>query len=247
MVAPVFRESAFVWACVLMLSVCALAALAAWQRKFLLGLSEQFVRLPPSGKAVIATAAALATVFAQKPGDVSTDFTDLHGLEDGASTNLRESARAEVTMPSASNTCAEETQSVSEGRSQSDSERSELPARAREETEEGRHGGDSKKSLDRIDKIVEVSASRPPNPANPVTKTPCLRFSNTSVFSAAGLSMSSESNAPITSFTLLSTFQTFSKPSKLPRPSKPFTRQVTPSGLCGAFTWTNVCCRVSGI
>ena len=38
------------------------------------------------------------------------------------------------------NTCAEETQSVSEGRSQSDSERSELPARAREGLEEGRHG-----------------------------------------------------------------------------------------------------------
>ena len=247
MVAPVSRESAFVWACVLMLSVCALAALAAWQRKFLLGLSEQFVRLPPSAKAVIATAVALATVFAQKPGDVSTDSHGLTRIGGGVATNLHESARAEVTMPSASNTCAEETQSVSEGRSQSDSERSELPARAREETENGRHGGDSKKSLDRIDKIVEISASRPPNPANPVTKTPCLRFSNTSVFSAAGLSMFSESDTPITSFTLLSTSQTFSKPSKLPRPSKPFTRQVTPSGLCGAFTWTNVCCRVSGI
>ena len=34
------------------------------------------------------------------------------------------------------NTCAEETRSVSEGRSQSDSERSELPARARETNEE---------------------------------------------------------------------------------------------------------------
>ena len=28
--------------------------------------------------------------------------------------------------------------------------------------------------------------------------------------------------------------------------SRPFTMQVTPFGLGGAFTWTNVCCRVSG-
>ena len=52
MAAPVFRESVFVWACVGLVGGCALAALAAWQRKFLLGLSEGFVRLPPSGKAV---------------------------------------------------------------------------------------------------------------------------------------------------------------------------------------------------
>ena len=39
---------------------------------------------------------------------------------------------------------------------------------------------------------------------------------------------------------LSSTFQTFSKPSRT------FTMQVVPSGLGGAFTWTNVCCRISG-
>ena len=39
---------------------------------------------------------------------------------------------------------------------------------------------------------------------------------------------------------LSSTFQTFSKPSRT------FTMQVVPFGLGGAFTWTNVCCRVSG-
>ena len=100
--------------------------------------------------------------------------------------------------PTAFNACAEETQGVSEGRSQRDSERSELPARAREETEAGRHGGattDSHglariegkrpavlntegfegrrhgacgKTLDRIDKIVGVDTSCPSNPVNPV-------------------------------------------------------------------------------
>ena len=39
---------------------------------------------------------------------------------------------------------------------------------------------------------------------------------------------------------LSSTLQTFSKPSRT------FTMQVVPFGLGGAFTWTNVCCRVSG-
>ena len=73
MVAPVFREPAFVWACAALTGVCALAALAVWQRKFLLGLSEQLIRLPPSGKAVIVTAVVVATVFAQKPTNASTN------------------------------------------------------------------------------------------------------------------------------------------------------------------------------
>ena len=94
MVAPVFRESAFVWACIALMGGCALAALAVRQRKFLLGLSERFVKLPPSSKAVIVTAVVVATVFAQKPANVST--------------NQHESARAEVTMPAAPN--AEETE-----------------------------------------------------------------------------------------------------------------------------------------
>ena len=85
MVAPVFRESAFVWVCASMLGVCVLAALVLWQRRFLLGLSERFVRLPPSTKAVIVTAVVVATVFAQKPANVSTDFTDLHGFGEGVS------------------------------------------------------------------------------------------------------------------------------------------------------------------
>ena len=73
MVAPVFREPAFVWACAALTGVCALAALAVWQRKFLLGLSEQLIRLPPSGKAVLVAAVVVATVFAQKPANVSTN------------------------------------------------------------------------------------------------------------------------------------------------------------------------------
>ena len=82
MAAPVFRELVFVWACVALMVGCALAALAVRQRQFLLGLSERFVRLPPSTKAVIVTAVVVATVFAQKPTNVAT--------------NLHESARIEI-------------------------------------------------------------------------------------------------------------------------------------------------------
>ena len=88
-----------------------------------------------------------------------------------------------------------------------------------EETENGRRGERPKRACQTVASATSIYA-------------PCLRFSNTSVFS--------DSNTPLTSFTLLPTFQTFSKP------SKPFTMQVTPAGLGGAFTWTNVCCRVSG-
>ena len=90
MVAPVFRELAFVWACVALMGGCALAALVVRQRKFLLGLSEGFVKMPPSTKAVIVTAVVIATVFAQKPGNVAT--------------NQHESARIEVVMPAVPNT-----------------------------------------------------------------------------------------------------------------------------------------------
>ena len=83
MVAPVFRESAFVWACVALMGGCVLAALVVRQRKFLMGLSEEFIKLPPSAKAVLATAVVVATVFAQKPTNVST--------------NQHESARVETT------------------------------------------------------------------------------------------------------------------------------------------------------
>ena len=96
-----------------------------------------------------------------------------------------------------------------------------------EGTEVGRHG-------EGLEGACSTVASATP------TNSPRLTFSNTSVFSAAGFSVFSNSNTPLTSFTLLSSFQTFSKP------SRPFTMQVTPSVLGGAFTWTNVCCRVSG-
>ena len=85
MVAPVLREPAFVWSCVALAGGCLAAAVAVRARKFLRELSEQFIRLPPSGKAVLAATVVVATVFAQKPTNVST--------------NQHESTRAEVTMP----------------------------------------------------------------------------------------------------------------------------------------------------
>ena len=141
-----------------------------------------------------------------------------------------------------------------------------------EDFEERRHGEGVGVS-DRIDKIDRIDGDRagssnPVNPVNPVKKTPCLRFSNTSR-ALAGSSLRSlsrcdlpsetlcvssahvfsDSNTSPISISLLPTFQTFAKLpklSKLPKPSKPFTMHVTPPGLGGAFTWTNVCCRVSG-
>ena len=86
--AEIFRAPCFVWACVVLAGGCLAAAAAVCAREFLLGLLEQFVRLPPSTKAVIATAVIVATVFAQKPGNVAT--------------NLHESARIEEVMPAAS-------------------------------------------------------------------------------------------------------------------------------------------------
>ena len=161
MVAPVFRESAFVWACVALMGGCVLAALVVRQRKFLMGLSEEFIKLPPSAKAVLATAVVVATVFAQKPTNVSTNQSESAEIE----ANLSE-------VSTASDTCAEETPSVSEGRSQSDSERSEPPARTREKSEIGRHG----EGFEGDDPTV---ASTTP------TNSPCLSNSGTSVLSVA--------------------------------------------------------------
>ena len=73
MVAPVLREPAFIWACVLLLNVCVLAALVVRHQEFLLGFLERFIRLPPSGKAVLVAAVVVATVFAQKPANVLTN------------------------------------------------------------------------------------------------------------------------------------------------------------------------------
>ena len=90
MVAPVFREPAFVWACVALMGGCALAALALWQRRFLLGCLERFVRLPPSSKAVIVTAVVIATVFAQKPANVATDSHGFTRIEEVSATLIEE-------------------------------------------------------------------------------------------------------------------------------------------------------------
>ena len=83
--APIFREPALVWACVALMCVCALAALAVWQRKFLLGLSERFLSLSPSSKAALVAAVVVATAVARKPANVSTDLHGLTRIEEGVS------------------------------------------------------------------------------------------------------------------------------------------------------------------
>ena len=88
MVAPVFRESALVWVCVALTGGCLAVAVAVWARHFLRELSEQFIRLPPSAKAVLAAAVVVATVFAQKPGNVSTNQHESARAEEGVSATL---------------------------------------------------------------------------------------------------------------------------------------------------------------
>ena len=100
MVAPVLRESAFVWTCVALMGGCAFAAFVVQQRMFLLGISEQFIRLPPSGKAVLAAAVVVATVFAQKPANVTTDSHGLAQIEEVVSaTPTEESAYPPAKQP----------------------------------------------------------------------------------------------------------------------------------------------------
>ena len=82
MVAPVFRESAFVWLCVALTGGCLAVAVAVWARKFLREVSEQFIRLSPSAKAVLAAAVVVATVFAQKPTNVSTNQHESARIEE---------------------------------------------------------------------------------------------------------------------------------------------------------------------
>ena len=124
MVAPVFRESALVWVCVALTGGCLAVAVAVWARHLLHEVSEQFIKLPPSAKAVLAAAVVVATVFAQKPMNVSTNqpesaqvetaHTESHiprakraakqalcGVshgegEEGEATNQHESARIEI-------------------------------------------------------------------------------------------------------------------------------------------------------
>ena len=81
MVAPVFRESAFVWACVALAGGSLVVAVAVRTRHFLRELSEQLIRLPPSGKAVLAAAVVVATVFAQKPTNASTNQSESAEIE----------------------------------------------------------------------------------------------------------------------------------------------------------------------
>ena len=109
MVAPIFQESAFVWACVTLAGGCLAVAVAVRARHFLRELSEQFICLPPMSKAVLAAAVVVATVFAQKPTNVSTNQHESaqvetahtearsHGEgEEGEATNQHESARIEI-------------------------------------------------------------------------------------------------------------------------------------------------------
>ena len=120
MVAPVFREPTFIWACAALTGGCLTVAVAVRARHFLREVSEQFIRLPPSGKAVLAAAVVVATVFAQKPTSVSANQPESarveanlsevsatlnteneedrrHGEgEEGEATNQHESARIEI-------------------------------------------------------------------------------------------------------------------------------------------------------
>ena len=123
MVAPVFRESAFVWLCVALTGGCLAVAVAVWARKFLREVSEQFIRLSPSAKAVLAAAVVVATVFAQKPTNVST--------------NQHESARIEEVV---SATPTEEPAYPPAKQPEGAARRGALNA---EETEIGRRGGAS--------------------------------------------------------------------------------------------------------
>ena len=94
MVAPVLREPALVWSCVALAGGCLAAAVAVRARKFLRELSEQFIRLPPSGKAVLAAAVVVATVFAQKPTNVSTNQHESTQAEEGVSATPSEKPAA---------------------------------------------------------------------------------------------------------------------------------------------------------
>ncbi len=109
MVAPVFRAPVFIWACVALVSGCLAVAVAVRARHFLHELSEQFISLPPSAKAVLATAVVVATVFAQKPMNASTNQHESaqvetthtearsHGEgEEWGATNQHESARIAI-------------------------------------------------------------------------------------------------------------------------------------------------------
>ena len=74
MVAPVFREPAFVWACVAPMGGCALAALVWMSRKPLLGLMEQFLLLSPFQKTfAVLTVSFVALWAGANQKDVSSN------------------------------------------------------------------------------------------------------------------------------------------------------------------------------
>ena len=111
-------DTAVLWGCGLGLGGVALAALA-------LGLSNCPARVRAAAKRL-----GCPTVF------VLGGFMAFATLEGSVTRAHKERCAESAGCVSATpNVCAKETQSVSEGRSQSDSERSELPARAREGTE----------------------------------------------------------------------------------------------------------------
>ena len=193
--APVLKaafDSAVLWGCGLGLGGVAFASLA-------LGLSRCPARVRAAarrfgGPTVFVLGGFMA--FATLEGSVTRAYKE----------RCAESAGGVSATP---NVCAEETQSVSEGRSQSDSERSELPARAREGTENGRHGElttdftDLHGSEEGVSTNLHESArsSVRENPCQSVDKTPtggeespCLPTSNPSALSDCNLSLSPVTN-----------------------------------------------------
>ena len=80
MAISVFHHPAFVGVCAALAGGSLAAAVAFWAWPFWAELAAKFLRLPAAGKAALITFVAVATAVAQKPGNMSTDSTDSHGL-----------------------------------------------------------------------------------------------------------------------------------------------------------------------
>lgn len=156
MSAPLFREPAFVWACVGLVGGCALAALAAWQTYRVTCPMPFEIAAKSSDDIEDSWEADGAALWLHWPVAIRSQSLGSRARAKWLSTNLHESARISIRE----NSCQFVANQTTDG----------LPP---------------------------------------------------------GL---------LTSF-----LQTYAAGS-----SRPFTMQVTPFGLGGAFTWTNVCCRVSG-
>ena len=156
MAAPVFRESAFVWACVGLVGGCALAALAAWQTYRVTCPMPFEIAAKSSDDIEDSWEADGAALWLHWPVAIRSQSSESRARAKWLSTNLHESTRIST----------------------------------------------RENSYQFVDS--QTTDGLPP-----------------------GL---------LTSF-----LQTYAAGS-----SRPFTMQVTPFGLGGAFTWTNVCCRVSG-